>query len=148
MGKSHGRQEKRTLTSTTGLNHFLTQQGWPGVRQVFRVVREVTVRGKTTREVAYGITSLPRERADAAVLLRLNRGHWGIENRVFYVRDVTFGEDRCRLRTRHSPHNLATIRNFAITWLRRQGVDNIAAALRSFAWNPQPLFASLGIFNH
>ena len=54
---------------------------------------------KTTVEVVYGITSVGPERADAAGLLQLARGHWGIENGLHFVRDVTLGEDACRART-------------------------------------------------
>lgn len=100
---------------------------------------------KTSHEVVYGITSLARSQADAAKLLSLNRGHWTIENRVFYVRDVTFGEDRCRLRVQSAPINLSSVRNTAIAWLRSNGYTNLAAALREFAWDYSRLFAKLGI---
>ena len=48
-------------------------------------------------ERAYAITSLPVERADAARLLSIWRGHWGIENRLHWVRDVVFGEDQSQV---------------------------------------------------
>jgi len=103
------------------LNRYL---GWPGVRQVFQVKRTRTIHGQATSEVVYGITSLPRDRADATTLLQLTRDHWGIENRLHYVRDVTFGEDACRVRTGHAPQNLAAIRNLAITLLNRARCKN------------------------
>ena len=62
------------------------------------MTRERTEKGETTVEVVYGITSLGRERADAKRLLELTRGHWGIENGLHYVRDVTMGEDASRVR--------------------------------------------------
>ncbi len=86
LGKGHGRVETRRLTSTTALNGYLD---WPGVQQVFQVERQRTIRGQTTTEIAYGITSLSRDRADAEKLMALTRGHWGIENRLHHVRDVT-----------------------------------------------------------
>ncbi len=149
--KGHGRREVRRLVSTTALNDFAAKLGWPGVRQTFQLTREVawtdrtTGERKTSREVAYGLTSLSRELADAAKLLALNRGHWTIENRVFYVRDVTFGEDRCRLRKRSAPINLSRVRSAAITWFRAHGHRNLAAALRESAWDFSRLFARLGI---
>lgn len=73
--KGHGRVERRTITTSTWANEYLT--GWPGVAQVFRVER---VRGSGPPEVVYGITSLGRDRADAARLLGLVRSHLGIEN--------------------------------------------------------------------
>ena len=140
--KNRGRYERRTLTSTTALNEFLD---WPGVRQVYRLVRERTVRGVAETETVYGITSLSREKADAAKLLKLARSHWHIENRLFYVRDVTFGEDHCRVRGGSAPENLATVRNAAISLLRRQGVPNIAAVLREHALRLPRLLSRLGI---
>ena len=67
--------------------------------QVFRLVRERTAGGVTVTETAYGVTSLTRERADAGRLLELVREHWSIENGLHHVRDVTLGEDACRVRT-------------------------------------------------
>lgn len=134
----HGRIERRKLTRTTALNHYLR---WPHVRQVFRVERERTIRGMTTRQTAYGITSLPPERADAQALLDLTRGHWGVENRLFHVRDVTFGEDACRVRTRAAPQVLAALRNASITLLNRHGGDNKAATLRRHAARPEEAIA-------
>jgi predicted transposase YbfD/YdcC len=129
----------------------VTRLGWPGVKQTFQITREVewtdrlTGERTSSREVVYGITSLSRKQADAARLLVLNRGHWTIENRVFYVRDVTFGEDGCRLRTLAAPINLSTVRSAAICWFRAEGWDNLAAAIRESAWNPSRLLAKLGI---
>lgn len=138
LDKGHGRVETRKLTSTTALNGYLD---WPGVQQVFRVERQRTIRGQTTHEIAYGITSLPRDRADAAKLLGLVRGHWGIENGLHHVRDVTLGEDACRVRTGHAPQNLATIRNLIITLLNNAGSKNKAAALRRHAAHPKEALA-------
>ena len=114
---------------------------WPGVQQVVRVERERTLlkRGqgvKRERETSYGITSRPAERIDAAQLLQALRGHWGIENRAHWVRDVTFDEDRSQVRTGAAPEALAAFRNVATALLRRADADNIAAALRTLAGRP------------
>ncbi len=82
------------------------------------------------REVAYAVTSLTPAQASPARLLDLLRGHWTIENRVHYVRDRTFDEDRSQVRTGHTPQVMATLRNLAISLLRLAGARNIAAALR------------------
>ena len=105
-------------------------------------------KGQTSTEVHYAITSVGRDRADAAKLSEWWRGHWGIENKVHWVRDESFGEDRCRVRTGAAPQVLASVRNLVINWLRSQRIDNIAEALRQNAWNPQPLFAKLGKANN
>lgn len=107
--------------------------GWPHLAQVCRLERTVHRKGKTRREVAYAVTSLPPEAADARRLLELWRGHWGIENRVHWVRDVTFDEDRSQVRTGPAPQVMAGLRNLAISLLRLNHESNIAAGLRRCA---------------
>ena len=68
-----------------------------------------------------GITDLTRRQANAARLLQLSRGHWRIENGVFYVRDEAFGEGRCRVRKQSGPQVLAALRNAALSLLRLAG---------------------------
>ena len=109
--KHRGRLERRTLESTS----ILTAGGqWAGRRQGFRVRRAVTYRGKTTVETVHGITSLTPEQADAARLLQAVREHWQVENGVHYVRDVTLGEDACRVRKGTAPQVLAALRNLVV----------------------------------
>jgi hypothetical protein len=103
---------------------------WPHAAQVGRLERTVTAGGETAVEVQCIVTSVPRSRAGAAALLAWTRGHWGIENRLHYVRDVTMGEDANRTRRGSGPQALAILRNLAVTWLRLDDVANIAAALR------------------
>ena len=77
--------------------------------------------------------------------LKVSRGHWGIENRVHWVRDVTFDEDRSQVRTGAAPQVMAGLRNLVIALVRRAGHTNVAAALRRHtAHLPEP-FALLGI---
>ena len=74
------------------------------------------------------------------------RGHWGIENKVHWVRDWTFDEDRHQLRAAASPARaLATLRNLTMSLLRMAGVTNIAAALRWIARDPHRSAALLGV---
>ena len=96
---------------------------FPGVRQVFRIDRQVW-RGKDlkpSREVVYGLTSLRKEKAGPAQLLALNRGHWSVENKSHYVRDVTFGEDLSQHRCGNAPAVLASLRNTAISIIKLAG---------------------------
>src|SRR5262245_32607733 len=90
--KGHGRLETRTLISG---NAHIEDVDWPGVAQVMRreCERIELKSGKVIREVSYGVTSLAPQRADAARLEALWRGHWTIENGLHYVRDVSLGED-------------------------------------------------------
>lgn len=99
--------------------------------------------GQTTTTVSYAVTSLSPERADAATLLKLWRSRWAIENKTFWVRDVVFGEDRCRIRTGRAPENFSILRNAAINYFRIRKVGNIAAALRKNAVQLAPLLSHL-----
>jgi predicted transposase YbfD/YdcC len=136
--KGHGRLERRTLISTTALNDYVD---WPGVAQCFKLVRERTINGKTTTETVFGITSMSRDRADAPRLLKLTRRHWMIENGVFHVRDVTLGEDDCRVRTGAAPMILSTMRNVVLNLLNKLGVTNKAAVLRRHCAHPAEALA-------
>jgi predicted transposase YbfD/YdcC len=140
--KGHGRRERRRLEASTRLAEHLD---WPGVAQVCRIERWRRIRGKEEHEVAYAITSVPRDQADAAMLLAYNRGHWGIENRSHYVRDVTFGEDASQIQKGHAPQILAGLRNGLIAAMRAEGVKNIAAALRQNAFKVTHMLAKIGI---
>lgn len=147
----HGRREERRLWALCDpeLNGYVGSSGewgtpWPHVRQVCRVERERTlVRGgrvvKREVEVSYAITSAPPEGAAAAALLRDLRGHWGIENGGHWVRDVTFDEDRCQIRSGAAPQAVAACRNLAVALLRRRDGRGapIAAALRTHAGRPR-----------
>lgn len=125
------------------MNRYLD---WPGVQQVFRLTRERTVHGKTSVEVAFGVTSLPTDKADAAHLLQLVRGHWGIENSLFYVRDVTMNEDHCRVRTGHAAALLADLRNIVVALLEATDWTNKAAAIRHFTAHPEEAIAIIEAF--
>src|SRR5215469_7020569 len=116
--------------------------GW-GSRKLAQLTRIVTKAGVTTTEVVYLITTLTVSRASPARLLELNRGHWSIENRSHSVRDVSFGEDRSRLRTGNAPQILAALRNLAITLIHRYGSCHIKATRHHFASCPQQALALL-----
>lgn len=127
--KGHGRLEKRTLESSHTLSDYVD---WPGVGQVMRR-RYERIRlktGEVSAATTYGITSLPHTEVGAAGLERLWRGHWTIENRVHYVRDVTMGEDANQTHTGNAPHVLAALRNAILNLLRHHGWNNIADAFR------------------
>lgn len=118
---------------------------WPGLEQVCRIERTTWRNGQQTVEVDYAITSVPREQGGASQLLTWWRGHWGIENRLHYVRDVAFGEDASRFRSGSGPQIMSALRNASISLLRCLGETNIAAALRTNSYQVTQLFAKLGI---
>jgi predicted transposase YbfD/YdcC len=140
VDKGHGRLEVRTLVASTQLDEEYLD--FPGVKQCFKLTRKRTLRDrasgevKTTTETVFGITSLSREEADADRLLSIVRSHWGIENKIFHVRDQTLGEDACRVRKDFAPVIFSTLRNGVLNLLQHLGVANRAAALRSFCADP------------
>lgn len=138
----HGdRVETRRLWASPALADYLT---WPGAKQVLRVERSCTQRGQTIRQVRYAITSLDAA-VGATTLLGHVRGHWAIENRLHWVRDVTLGEDACQVRSGSAPQVLAALRNAVLGLLRGAGWTNVAAALRHYAWQPGTALAVLGL---
>lgn len=132
----HGRREQRTIQVITAVH---PAPPFPHARQVARIVRHRR-HGPTGRErlqVEFVITDLTPEQAGPAQLAALVRGHWGIENRLHWVRDVTFAEDHCTLRTGHAPSVMATLRNTAISLLRLAGHQNIAATAAAIGRRPE-----------
>ena len=103
---------------------------------MFWLQRERTEQGQTSVENVYGITSLTREEADAGRLLQLLQGHWRIENELHYVRDVTLGEDSCRVRKGSAPTILAGLRNAALVLLRNLQLASIAEARSACVFQP------------
>jgi len=95
--------------------------GWQRVRQCFKITRSRTIKktGETTTEVAYGITSLDHERANAKELLALNRAHWAIENNLHWVRDWVFREDTSTIRIGAAPQTVTALRNITLSLLKK-----------------------------
>lgn len=96
-------------------------------------------------ETVYGVTSLDAARGTAERLLALVRGHWTIENRSHWVRDVTFDEDRCQVRTANVPQVLATLRNLVVGLLRQLGERTVADARRTCSADPAVVLRLLGV---
>ena len=136
--------EVRRIWASTELVGYID---FPYAAQVFciqRDTRELTT-GKCRAETVYGVTSLGPEKADPARLLSLNRRHWSIENGLHYVRDMSFDEDRCRIRKYAGAQVMAALRNLAISLLRLAGAAHIAPALRACARHPQRPLRLLGL---
>jgi predicted transposase YbfD/YdcC len=140
----HGRIEQRNITTSEVLVGY---NDWPGLVQVFEIGRHVITK-KTEEErveVVYGVTSLRPERVTPGPLLEFVRGHWHIENKSHWVRDVTCDEDRSQVRCGNIPQVMAALRNTAIGVLRWAGHTNIAAACRQLAAQPAQALALIGI---
>jgi predicted transposase YbfD/YdcC len=131
VSTDHGRRTRRTIK-------VALVPAWiefDGAAQVAQLRRTVTRNGKKTVEVVYLITS--DRNADPATLAAWVRGHWEIENRLHWVRDVTYQEDKSLVRTGNAPRVMASLRSLAISLLRLDGHANIAAANRHHARDPQ-----------
>lgn len=124
--------EVRQIWTSDALNGYLD---FPYAAQVFAIHRETTeiVTNKLRSETVYGLTSLEPGRANPPRLLDLSRGHWSIENRLHWVRDVTFDEDRSRVRRGSGAQLMASLRNLAVSLLRMAGARYIPPALRQCA---------------
>jgi predicted transposase YbfD/YdcC len=129
--RGHGRIEAR-YTAVAPAPEGL----FPHTAQIVRVTRDrANNANEGTLTIAWYITSLPADRADPEQLGNLARDHWAIENKLHWVRDVTFGEDGSTIRTGNAPRVMATLRSTAISLHRINGATNIKAALRSHAYS-------------
>jgi len=142
--KGHGRLSTRTLISG---NAHIEDVDWPGVAQVMRreCERIELKSGKVTREVSYGLTSLAPERADAARLEALWRGHWTIENGLHYVRDVSLGEDGGRAAAGSTARALASVRNALLFLFRRAGWRWVPSALAHYGASVRRALTLVGL---
>jgi predicted transposase YbfD/YdcC len=101
--------------------------------------------GESEQERVAVITSLTPQKASPAELLELVRGHWSIENRSHWVRDVTFDEDRSQIRAGQAPQVMATLRNLVIAIIRWLGFRFVPQGLRYFMRRPHRALTALGL---
>jgi predicted transposase YbfD/YdcC len=117
--KNHGRLEARrclAIGDPAYLAYIDPDHRWPRLRSIVLIESTRRVGATVSTEARHYLSSLP---ADAAHLAETIRSHWGIENRLHWVLDVTFREDHSRVRDGHAPENLAILRHFALNLLRR-----------------------------
>ena len=133
--KGHGRLEIRELWASTQMNAWFETE-WAGVAQVFRIRRHVKDGDKEREETVYGLTNLPRKKANASRLLALQQAHWRIENRLHYRRDVTLGEDACQVRVSGAPQALAALNGGVLALMDWLQVPNAASQMRHFCAHP------------
>jgi predicted transposase YbfD/YdcC len=114
--KGHGRHEVRRTWVLRDVDWLRQSDQWPDLKTLVLVESERTRKGVTTRERRTYISSLD---APAERMGELARGHWHVENRLHWVLDVTFGEDRVRVAKKNGAENLALVRKIALNMLRR-----------------------------
>jgi predicted transposase YbfD/YdcC len=132
----HGRTVTRTYKVVTIAAGII----FPHAAQAVQIVRTRKRKGSTkraSRETVYAVTSLTAAQAQPTELARYIRGHWHVENKLHWVRDVTMGEDASRARTGGGPRMMASLRNLAISLLRLTGHTNIAKAIRRMGRKPK-----------
>ena len=115
VDKGHGRIEVRKCYVTGQLDWLEQKPQWQGLQSAAMIESARTINGETSVERRYYISSLP---ANAELISRAIRSHWGIENQVHWVLDVTFGEDDSRVRTGNAAENMSIVRHIALNMLR------------------------------
>jgi predicted transposase YbfD/YdcC len=135
----HGRIETRKIWTTTELNGYLD---FPHVGQAFVVERHCIEKktGDSSLDIAYGITSRVPEQAGPQQVLKVNRGHWTIENSCHYILDWNYDEDRSRIRTGYGPENISRLRRFAIGVIKSKGARSVAQKMRQLARSVRLVF--------
>ena len=115
----HHRTEHRQVWAVpiSQLPDLPNRTKWKGLTSVVMVKRKRRLWNKTTEEVCFYITSLA---ADAVFLAQAIRSHWGIENSLHWVLDVTFREDHSRIRSGHGPENMGLLRRLSLNLLKRE----------------------------
>src|SRR2546421_4981816 len=135
MEKGHGRLERRQITTSPDLNDYL-RRDWGEVGQVFRVERERQSKDKQSRQVVYGLSTLPQQACPAQRMAQFIRGHWAVENRLHWRRDATLGEDRCGIRFPPVAQMLAVLNSVVLSLMDLHHVPNVARQRRRFASHP------------
>lgn len=145
IDKQKGRVEKRSYEVSSDLTAY---EDWPGLTHVWKCIREVTKKGKETKQIAYGIARFLSVEDAAKQTAQYVRGHWLIENSLHRQRDIEFNEDRSAIRTKNGPQVMSVLANLVTSVFHRGKVKSFPSAFRRFAAQPQELFAFLGLYRY
>jgi hypothetical protein len=133
IDKKHGRLEEREIFVLATHNTALQFQG---VKQIARLhrKREVLKTGKVYEEKIFLITNMDHICLDVQRFMHLKRDYWQIENKLHYRKDLVFGEDRSTIRIGHGPENMSALRNFAVSLLMANNIDNVKRCVENFQY--------------
>jgi predicted transposase YbfD/YdcC len=124
--KGHGRLETRTCWVCTELDKLaFDMSAWKGILAIVVIASERTVGDKTTLEHRFYITS---KKASASYFIDATRHHWHIENKLHWVLDVAFDEDRCRIRKGHGAENFSILKRIALNLLKKENTEKVGIA--------------------
>jgi predicted transposase YbfD/YdcC len=143
--KNRGRIEERQVWSCT-LDWLSAEQleGWIDLKTLICVKSTRTHKGKTTQEFRYYISSL---KSNAQRLAEIVRAHWGVENKLHWHLDVSFGEDLCKIRTDHAAENFSLVKKMALNLLKADTSEKLGIPnKRKLAgWSQEYLLKILGV---
>ena len=144
VGKGHGRIETRAASVSADIAWLQERHDWPGLQAVGKVSATRRQKGDVSEQTRYYLLSQdwPPERCNDIV-----RGHWGIENRLHWVLDVTCNEDQARNRKGHCAENLALLRKLALNLARLEpSKGSMRGKLKRAGWDDSFLINILSQF--
>lgn len=144
--KSHGRHEKRVCQVISDLQYFPDAQDWKGIKSLVRIQTEQTRNGKLVKETRFYISSLPPNAKD---LLEAVRKHWSVENNLHWSLDVSFNEDKSRVKDKNAATILAALRRFALALINNIKIskNSVKSQRLQAGWNNQFLLKVFKLLN-
>jgi len=137
--KDHGRFEERSYYFTTEINCLLPFEDWSDLHSVGMVVARRTIKGKTSTQTRYYISSLKEN--SIADFSRAVRVHWGIENKLHWILDVCMREDQSRVRKNYAAQNFAALRKIALNLIKLDKTPKKSFRLKKYRASLLPEYA-------
>jgi predicted transposase YbfD/YdcC len=131
---SHGRVETRRCVITDDVDWFADKSDWKGLNTIAMIESTREIEDRVESERRFFMSSLPM---DAQEFLTVARGHWAVENSLHWCLDVSFREDESRVRKKNAPENLAIMRRFALSLIKKDSTRKagIAASRKRAGWS-------------